>query len=113
MANANICFEIYTRVNGRWELYANHVGQGKQDLALEEARQLERQAHIQGVKVVKETFDPKTNLTTEASIYFKAKSKDSSSDLNKAEPSRYTPPGRSGSAKVSAGGILRERKILI
>ncbi len=110
MANANICFEIYTRVNGRWELYANHVGQGKQDLALEEARQLERQAHIQGVKVVKETFDPKTNLTTEASIYFKAKSKDSSSDLNKAEPSRYTPPGRSGSAKVSAGGNSPRKK---
>lgn len=108
MAQANVCFEVYTRVNGRWELYANHVGQAKQEAALEEAKQLERLPHIQAVKVVKETFDPATNLTQEVSLYFRARSKDSSPDLNKAEPTRFSPPG--GGRKVGSDNRNRNLK---
>ena len=66
--------ELYVKQNNRWILEANFQTHQREE-ALEEAKQLGRQGHIQAVKVVREQRNPKSGLTRETTIYSTDKSK--------------------------------------
>ena len=57
-------FEVYVQTKGesRWILEARYSASEK-TAALDDAKQLERQSHIEAVRVVRETHVPETNTT--------------------------------------------------
>ena len=67
-------FELYVKQNNRWILEANFQAHQREE-AVEEAKQLGRQGHVQAVKVVREQRNPKTGLTREVTVYSTDRSK--------------------------------------
>lgn len=63
-------FEVYVRTKGetRWILESRY-GASEKSIALEDAKDLERQSHIDAVRVVQETHVAATNATRERVIY--------------------------------------------
>ena len=83
-------YELYVKQNNRWILEANFQTHQREE-ALEEAKQLGRQGHIQAVKVVREQRNPKSGLTRETTIYSTDKSKsrrddDGDDDMGSGDP---------------------------
>jgi len=67
-------FELYVKQNNRWILEANFQAHQREE-AIEEAKQLGRQGHVQAVKVVREQRNPKTGLTREVTVFSTDKSR--------------------------------------
>ncbi len=61
-------YEVLVKQNGRWEIHGRH-GQGEKEQAIEEAKALDGQKHIQGVKVIQEIFDPDEGTSKEYNVY--------------------------------------------
>lgn len=72
-------YELYVKQNNRWILEANFQAHQREE-AIEEAKQLGRQGHIQAVKVVREQRNPKSGLTRESTIYSTDRSKSKRDD---------------------------------
>jgi hypothetical protein len=67
-------FELYVKQENRWLLEANFASH-QRDEAIEETKQLERQGHVQAVKVVREQRNASTGLTRETMVYLGGRDK--------------------------------------
>ncbi len=63
-----IHYELYVKQNNRWILEA-HFQSHQREEAVDDAKQMAKQAHIQAVKVVREQRNPATGVTRETTIY--------------------------------------------
>ena len=61
-------YELYIKQNGRWILEGNYRS-NQRDAAVDEAKQLVSQPHIQSAKVVREKRNPDTGVNLETTIY--------------------------------------------
>jgi class 3 adenylate cyclase len=89
-----ISFEVYAFDGARWSLQQNFSA-GQREAALEAAHQIYGQAHIKGVRVIQETFDPGTGEASEKSLLSRTKSDDVPKSLKKEirAPKAAAPPG--------------------
>lgn len=63
-----VSYELYIRQKGRWNLEAQFNGHQRQ-AAIDEAKELEQQSHIEGTKVVREKIDDATGESSEQTIF--------------------------------------------
>ena len=63
-----VSYELYVQQKGRWNLEAQFRGSQRQQ-AIDEAKELEQQSHIDGAKVVREKIDDATGESSESTIY--------------------------------------------
>ncbi len=68
MAGRKITFEVLTLQNGRWSMHGRYDNQ-ERAMAMSEAEKLEKQKSIKTVKVVKETYDPESDSSSEVTVY--------------------------------------------
>ena len=61
-------FEVYVLSGSRWEIHSRFPAT-KMDDAIQDAKTQEKIKRIDGVKVVKETFDPELGLSKESLVY--------------------------------------------
>jgi hypothetical protein len=59
-------FEVHTLKGGKWMVDSTYPDR---DAAIEVAKSLHGEKRFEGVKVIKDTFDPKTNASREIVIY--------------------------------------------
>lgn len=77
-----VSFEVYAFDGARWSLQQNFSA-GQREAALEAAYRIYGQAHIKGVRVIQETFDPATGEASEKSLLSRTKSDDVPKSLKK------------------------------
>ena len=94
-----VSFELYTLVNGRWQIHVRY-DEDRREEAMLEAQQLEKESHIERVRVVRDQYDSMTNASRETVIYETVLPGDDKKKKNQAK-------GRVGS---SGAGAERERK---
>lgn len=89
-----ISFEVYAFDGTRWSLQQTFPA-GQRETALEAAHQIYGQAHIKGVRVIQESFDPATGEASEKSLLSRTKSDDVPKNLSKEVrvPKAAAPPG--------------------
>jgi class 3 adenylate cyclase len=89
-----VSFEVYAFDGARWSLQQNFSA-GQREAALEAAHRIYGQAHIKGVRVIQETFDPATGEASEKSLLSRTKSDDVPKSLKKEirAPKAAAPPG--------------------
>jgi len=63
-----INYELYVKQNNRWILEA-HFQAHQREEAVDDAKQMAQQEHIESVKVVREQRNPATGLNRETTIY--------------------------------------------
>ena len=63
-----VSYELYTQVKGRWNLKARY-GTAEREEALNDAKNLSRDSHIDAVRLVRETYDAERGSAREATIY--------------------------------------------
>jgi adenylate cyclase len=63
-----VSFELYTLVNGRWQIYVRYE-EGRREDAMTEAETLEKESHVERVRVVRDQYDSEMNVSTETVIY--------------------------------------------
>ena len=69
VARNQVSYEVYVKDrSGRWEIHAHFTGAQKSQ-AEEEAKQIERSAHVSAVKVIREIYSHATNSSDEYVIY--------------------------------------------
>ena len=69
IARTQVSYEVYVKDrSGRWEIHAHFTGAQKKQ-AEEEARSLEKMAHVSAVKVIREVYNHATNAADEYVIY--------------------------------------------
>lgn len=61
-------YEVHVKQNGRWEIHGRH-SQAEKEHAIEEAKALDGQKHIQAVKVIQEIYDPEDGSSREYNVY--------------------------------------------
>jgi len=61
-------YEVHVKQNGRWEIHGRHT-QSEKEQAIEEAKALDGQKHIQAVKVIQEIYDPEDGSSKEYNVY--------------------------------------------
>ena len=61
-------YELYIKQNGRWILEGNYRSD-QREAAVDEAKQLVSQPHIQAAKVIREKHNPATGVNLETTIY--------------------------------------------
>lgn len=86
-----IHYELYVKQNNRWILEA-HFQSHQREEAVDDAKQMAKQAHIESVKVVREQRNPATGLSRETTIY--------SSEITKGQKT-----GRKDSGDDDFGGF--------
>ncbi len=63
-----VSFEVYTKVRGRWEIHTRYDRAHREE-ALAEALLLEKEPHVELVRVVREDYDELENVSNETVIY--------------------------------------------
>ena len=63
-----VSYELYTQVKGRWNLEARYSN-AERDEALNDAKNLSHDGHIDAVRLVRETYDAERGSSREATIY--------------------------------------------
>jgi hypothetical protein len=63
-----VTYEVYSLANGRWILDAR-FNKDQRERAIDEGKQLAKQAGVEAVKVVRETYDDNDNLIKESTVY--------------------------------------------
>lgn len=92
MARTQVSYEVYVKDrSGRWEIHAHFTGAQKKQ-AEEEARSIEKMAHVSAVKVIREVYNHTTNAADEYVVYETRQSgaKDKA-QITPPAPSRPTP----------------------
>jgi hypothetical protein len=79
-----IHYELYVKQNNRWILEA-HFQSHQREEAVDDAKQMAKQPHIESVKVVREQRNPATGLNRETTIY--------SSEITKGQKTGRKDPG--------------------
>lgn len=67
-----ITYEVHALSRGRWNIEAMYKG-NQRETAVEDAKRLNRESHIEAVKVVCETYNEQTNQSSEVVIFDTAK----------------------------------------
>lgn len=93
----SISYEVYYQQDRRWHLQAS-FDSGKRDDAVEEAKRLEKEGHLQGACVIREAYDKATNLSHESIVY--------SSPGLKEKPSVAAISGADGNLKNAPEGSV-------
>ena len=73
-----VSYELYTQVKGRWNLESRY-GSAEREDALNDAKNLAHDSHIDAVRLVRETYDPERGASREATIYSAVKRGEKSS----------------------------------
>lgn len=73
-----VSYELYTQVKGRWNLESRY-GTAEREDALNDAKNLAHDGHIDAVRLVRETYDPERGASREATIYSTVKRGEKSS----------------------------------
>lgn len=68
MASENKHYEVMVKQGGRWEIHARHDANGK-EAAINEAKILDGQKHVEAVKVIQEVYDPEDGTSREFNVY--------------------------------------------
>ena len=63
-----VSYELYTLVNGRWQIHVRYE-ESRREEAMTEAQTLEKEPHIERVRVVRDQYDTVTNASRESTIY--------------------------------------------
>ena len=63
-----VSYELYTQVKGRWNLESRY-GTAEREDALNDAKNLAHDGHIDAVRLVRDTYDPERGASREATIY--------------------------------------------
>jgi len=63
-----VSYELYTLVNGRWQIHVRYE-ESRREEAMTEAQTLEKEPHIERVRVVRDQYDTMTNASRETTIY--------------------------------------------
>jgi hypothetical protein len=63
-----VSFELYTLVKDRWQIYVRYE-EHRRDEAMTEAQTLEKEPHIERVRVVLDEYDSETNASKETVVY--------------------------------------------
>ena len=63
-----VSYELYTLVNGRWQIHVRYEESRRKE-AMTEAQTLEKEPHIERVRVVRDQYDTVTNASRESTIY--------------------------------------------
>lgn len=92
-----ITYELHAYSNDRWSIIQKYPG-GEQERAIEHAKQLYREPHVSNVKVVKESYDPHTNHSTDFVVFDTSKPERPSS----RRPAASSPAAGKGAAKGTA-----------
>lgn len=87
----NTTFEVQVQQGGRWSIHATFQAHQK-TAAIEEGRELDRLNTVDGVKVIKEVYDPEMDVHNEFIVYKSPNLKSSSAPTGKG--------GRSSSASA-------------
>lgn len=74
---AESSLQLYVYASGRWELHAAFK-EGEREDAIAEAKQLLETGRIASVRVLLETYDPKTNTTSDRTVFFSSRKNDKS-----------------------------------
>ena len=85
MARIEVSYEVHVMQKGRWEIQARYPDR-KEAAAVEDAVVLDRTQGIDGVRVIKEAYDPDEGTSDETVIYLSPKLKDRSQDKGPSEP---------------------------
>lgn len=100
---AQSLFEVHTLKGGRWVIDSTYPDK---DTSIEVAKQLHGEKRFEGIKVIKDTFDPKTGQGKELVVF----------DTSKAPKDRPAPPPPAGAkaeasaAPAPAAGPARGQK---
>ncbi len=103
----SVSFEIYTLVNGRWQIHVRYDDAGREE-AVREAEQLEREPHIERVRVVRDEYDSNMNTSRELVVYETKLGGDDEKKKQKAGKGQIGPSG--GGGGKSGGGKAKGRK---
>lgn len=68
MPSENKHYEVLVRQKGRWEIHARH-DDGEKEAAINEAKILDGQKHVEGVKVIQEVYNPEDGTSREFNVY--------------------------------------------
>ena len=63
-----VSYELHTLVNGRWQIHVRYEESRRKE-AMTEAQTLEKEPHIERVRVVRDQYDTVTNASRESTIY--------------------------------------------
>ena len=74
-----VSYELHAQAKDRWNIERVYKGHQKED-ALEDARQLNAESHIQAVKLFRETYNESENISSEVVIF------DTTKDRTEPEP---------------------------
>ncbi|MBL26054.1 MAG: hypothetical protein CMM50_00690 [Rhodospirillaceae bacterium] len=85
-----ITYELHAYSNDRWSIIHKYPG-SEQERAIEHAKQLYREPHVSNVKVVKESYDPHTNQSTDFVVF------------DTSKPERASGPSRPAATSPAAG----------
>jgi hypothetical protein len=80
-------FEVHTLKGGQWMIDSSHQ---TRDAAIEAAKLLHAEGHLQGVKVVKDTLDEKSGMSKEMVVF------------DTSKPAKATAPAPDPKAAASA-----------
>ncbi|MDF1793907.1 MAG: hypothetical protein P1U88_18490 [Thalassobaculaceae bacterium] len=97
---AQSLFEVHTLKGGQWVIDSTYPDK---DTAIEVAKQLHGEKRFEGIKVIKDTFDPKTGQGKELVVF----------DTSKAPKDRPPPPppaaGKAGDVAAAAPAATAAR----
>ena len=65
---AEITYEVYVLVSGRWTIESRYTNM-EREAAIDDAKSMHGNPSVKAVKVIKETYDPSTNSTIEATVF--------------------------------------------
>ncbi len=93
-------YEVHVKHKGRWEIHARYTATEK-EAAIEEAKNLDGQKHVESVKVIQEIYDLDDGTSKEYNVYAPGQQK-------------YRPPARpsarkSATAKDDSGAASKTR----
>lgn len=110
-----VSFELYTLVNGRWQIHVRYE-EGRREEAMTEAQTLEKEPHIERVRVVRDQYNTEMNASRETVIYETVLAGDAQKKTGKTGKGRVGSSGgsdvdfkRKGKKKAPPKGQVKSR----
>ncbi len=91
-------YEVLVKQDGRWEIHARY-SQSEKEQAIEEAKTLDGQKHVQGIKVIQEIFDPEEGTSKEYNVYAPGQKKHHPPQSSTKKPSDKKVEGKAEATK--------------
>ena len=65
---AEVTYEVYVLESGRWTIESRYTNM-EREAAIDDAKSMHSNPAVKAVKVIKETYEPSTNSTIEATVF--------------------------------------------